>query len=192
MKESHVFDPKHIDVLEMEGRRIWQNPKEILETIEIKPDFVAADLGCGSGFFTVPLSQKVKKVYAIDIQKEMLEFLEKKIQGLKIKNIGLILSNEDEIPLENESVDILISINTLHEFDDKGRMIEEIRRVLRRYGKLLIVDFKKEDTGFGPPVAIRVSKEQAKSLFEKKGFTILKSEDLMYHYLLVLYEENLG
>jgi ubiquinone/menaquinone biosynthesis C-methylase UbiE len=122
----------------------------------------------------------------------MLEFLEKKIQGLKIKNIGLILSNEDEIPLENESVDILISINTLHEFDDKGRMIEEIRRVLRRYGKLLIVDFKKEDTGFGPPVAIRVSKEQAKSLFEKKGFTILKSEDLMYHYLLVLYEENLG
>ena len=192
MKKSHVFDPKHIDVLEMEERRIWQNPEEILETIEIKPDFVAADLGCGSGFFTIPLSQKVKKVYAIDIQKEMLEFLEQKIQRLKIKNIEPILSKEDEIPLENESIDLLMSINTLHEFGDKERMIEEMGRVLKLYGKLLIVDFKKEDTGFGPPVAIRVSKVQAKSLFEKKGFTILESKDLVYHYLLVFSKENLG
>lgn len=192
MKKSHVFDPKNIDVLEMEERRIWQNPEEILGTVEIKPDFVAADIGCGSGFFTVPLSQRVKKVYAIDIQKEMLEFLEQKTQKLKIKNIELILSKENEIPLKNESIDLLISINTLHEFYDKERMIEEMRKVLKLYGKALIVDFKKENTGFGPPIAIRVSKEQAKNLFDKKGFTFLKSKDLMYHYLLVFSKENLG
>jgi len=65
----------------MKERKIWQNPEEILGTVEIKPDFVAADLGCGSGFFTLPLSQKVKKVYGINIQKEMLESLEQKFKG---------------------------------------------------------------------------------------------------------------
>lgn len=100
MKKSHVFNPKNIDVLEMEERKIWQNPEEILGTVEIKPNFVAADLGCGSGFFTVPLSRKVKKVYGIDIQKEMLEFLEQKIRKLKIKNIEPRLSRKNEIPLK--------------------------------------------------------------------------------------------
>lgn len=190
MKKSHLFDPKNIDVLEMGERRIWQDPEEILGTIEIKPDFVAADLGCGSGFFTVPLSRKVKKVYGIDIQKEMLEFLEQKIRKLKIKNIEPLLLRENEIPLKNESVDLLVSMNTLHEFDDKERMIEEMRRVLKQGGKALIADFKKKNTGFGPPVAIRISKKQATSLFEKKGFTTLKKQDLTYHYLLVFSREN--
>jgi ubiquinone/menaquinone biosynthesis C-methylase UbiE len=190
MKKSHVFNPKNINVLEMEERKIWQNPEEILGTVEIKPDFVAADLGCGSGFFTVPLSRKVKKVYGIDVQKEMLDFLEQKIRKLKIKNIEPRLSRENEIPLENESVDILVSMNTFHEFDDKERMVEEMRRVLKQGGKVLIADFEKENRGFGPPVAIRVSKKQAISLFEKKGFTTLKKQDLMYHYLLVFSKEK--
>ena len=185
MKETHLFDPKNIDVLEMEDRKIWHNPNEILGIIEIKPEFVAADLGCGNGFFTVSLSRKARKVYGIDVQKEMVEFLEQKIWKLKIENIQPLLSKENEIPLGDESVDLLVSINTLHEFQNKERTIEEMRRVLKQGGKALIADFKKENTGFGPPVAIRVSRKQATNLFEKKGFTTLKKENLQYHYVLV-------
>ena len=158
--------------------------------IDLNRDYVAADLGCGSGFFTIPLSRRVKKVYAIDVQKEMLEFLKQKIQRQKIRNIELLLSGEDEIPLENESVDLLITVNTLHEFRDKEKMIGEMRRVLRRDGKAMIVDFKKEDTGFGPPVSIRVSREQANRLFEQNDFAVLKSQDLKYHYLMVFRRGN--
>lgn len=189
MKKSHVFNLNNIDVLEREARKTWQNPEEILGMVDIKPDFVAVDLGCGSGFFTAPLSKKVKKVYGIDVQKEMLKFLEQKIQKLKMKNIVLLLSKDYRIPLENESIDLLVSINTLHEFEDKRRMVEEIRMVLKLSGIVLIVDFKKENTGFGPPAAIRVSKKQATSLFEKKSFTTLETRDLMYHYLLVFSKE---
>ncbi len=192
MKKPRLFDPKSIDVLEVEERKIWQNPEEILKTIEIKPEFVVADLGCGSGFVTVPLSRKAMRVYGIDIQKEMLKFLENKIRKLKIENIKLLLSKENEIPLANESVDLLVSINALHEFGDKERMVEEIGRVLKPGGKVLIADFKKEKTGFGPPVALRVSRKQATNLFEKKGFTTLKRENLSYNYLLVFSKKNLG
>ena len=74
MKESHVFDPKHIGILDSEDRQTWQNPEEIMEVLELKPSSVVADLGCGNGYFTVPISRKVRKVYGIDVQKEMLEF----------------------------------------------------------------------------------------------------------------------
>ena len=185
MKRSHAFDPAHIDVLESEDRKIWQNPNKILGAVALQLEWVAADLGCGSGYFTVPLSLKVRKVYAIDVQKEMLNFLEDKMKRLKIENIELLLSDSDEIPLEDECVDFLISVNTLHEFGDGKTMISEMKRVMKRDGRLLIVDFKKEETGFGPPVGIRVSKEQAISLFEGKGFALSKSSDMPYHYLLV-------
>jgi len=95
-----------------------------LELIDLNPDYVVVDLGCGSAFFTVPLSRKVKKVYGIDVQKEMLAFLEQKIQRQKIGNIEPLLSGKDEIPLENESVDLLITVNTLHEIPNKKRLAQ--------------------------------------------------------------------
>jgi len=185
MRKPHLFDPKRIAILEMEDRKTWQHPERILAATEIKHHFVAADLGCGSGVFTIPLSRKVKKVYGLDVQTEMLELLREKIRKLKIKNIELRLSREDEIPLEKESVDLLMSINALHEFNDKQRMVEEMKRVLKQVGNALIVDFKRKNTGFGPPISIRLSKKKVISLFEENRFTTLKKQDLPYHYLLV-------
>jgi len=185
MKHSHVFDPEHVAVLEAEDRKVWQSPDEILNSVEMKPHFVAADLGCGSGYFTVPLARRVKKVYGIDVQREMLGFLEDKMKRLKVKNIEPLLSKPDEVPLEDESVDVLISVNTLHEFGDREKMIMEMRRVVKKCGKLLIVDFKREETGFGPPVRIRVSKASAIKLFEAKGVKLSSLKELPYHYLLV-------
>lgn len=184
MNSPHIFDPTHIAVLESEDRKIWQNPDKILGTIKLKPNWIAADFGCGTGYFTVLLAKKVKKVYAIDIQKEMLNFLEDKIKRLGISNIELRLSRPNEIPLEDEAVDFLMSVNTLHEFGDKTKMIEEMKRVVKHKGNLLIVDFKKEETGFGPHVRIRVAKEKAISLFEGNNFALLDTKDLPYHYLL--------
>jgi ubiquinone/menaquinone biosynthesis C-methylase UbiE len=185
MKQSHLFDPKHIAVLESEDRRMWQSPDVILSAAEVKPNFVVADLGCGSGYFTVPLAAKAKKVYGIDVQKEMIDFVREKIRRLKIKNVELLVSKPAEIPLENESIDLLLTVNTLHEFDDRERMIEEMKRVVKKGGKLLIVDFMKKETGFGPPVEIRMSKAKAVKFFEAKGFTLVEKRDLSYHYLLV-------
>jgi ubiquinone/menaquinone biosynthesis C-methylase UbiE len=185
MAESHIFDPKHIDALESEDRETWQNPEEIIELLVLKPSYVVADLGCGTGYFTIPLSRKVKKVYGIDIQKEMLTFLEQKIRKQNIGNIETLLSTENEIPLQNESIDLLLSVNTLHEFRDKDAIVREMRRVLRADGRAAIIDFKKEDTGFGPPVSIRLSTEQAKQLFKRNGLTALKTHDLKHHYLIV-------
>ena len=185
MKKSHLFNPEHIGVLESEDRKIWQSPEIILNAVEIKPHFIVADLGCGSGYFTLRLAEKAKKVYGIDVQKEMIDYVRTKIRKLKIKNAELLVSKPSEIPLGNESVDLLLTVNTLHEFDDKERMIKEMRRVVKKGGKILIVDFMKKETGFGPPVEIRVSKDKAVRLFEAESLALIEKRDLPYHYLLV-------
>jgi ubiquinone/menaquinone biosynthesis C-methylase UbiE len=180
-----LFNPENIAMLEMENRRVWEDPESVLGTIEIRPDSVAVDLGCGSGFFTVPLSRKAKKVYGVDVQKQMLELLEAKIRRLGITNIELRLATATDIPLKTEGVDLIVSINTLHEFERRTPMIEAMRRVLRPGGRALIVDFKRKETGFGPPVAIRVSEDEARRLFEMKGLGVLQKRDFPSHYLLV-------
>ena len=170
-------------------RKTWQNPDEIIEVLELKPSYVVADLGCGSGYFAVPISRKVKKVYGVDVQKEMLEYLEQRIHKQKIQNIKTLLSEENKIPLQNETVDLLFSANTHHEFRDKEKMIKEMQRVLRPKGQVAIVDFRKEATEVGPPVSVRVSKDQAEQLFENQGLTALKTRDLKYHYLIIFRKE---
>ena len=183
--ESHIFDPKNIEVLESEERKTWQNPDEILAQLELKPDYVVADLGCGSGYFSVPISQKVKRVYGIDVQQEMLDYLDQKVRKQRISNIETVLSHGNDIPLENESVDLLLTVNTLHEFRDKENTAKEIKRVLKHNGRAVIVDFVKKETSRGPPIKIRVSQQQAIELFEKEGLKFQKSHSLPYHYLLI-------
>lgn len=185
LNESNIFDAKHVEILESKNRKDWQNPKEIMNHLELKPSQIVADVGCGSGYFTVPISSKVKKIYAIDIQQEMLDHLEKKIRMLNIKNIEPLLSKDNKIPLQDENVDLLLSVNTLHEFQDKENMIKEIQRVIKHNGRAVIVDFKKENMEIGPPLAIRVSKDHATNLFEKQGLTVLKTHDLPNHYLII-------
>jgi ubiquinone/menaquinone biosynthesis C-methylase UbiE len=185
MKETHVFDAKNIAVLESEDRKTWQNVDEILGLIELKQNYLVADLGCGSGYFTIPISYKVKKIYGIDVQREMLDFLEQKINRYTLGNIELLLSKDDKIPLDDESMDLLITINTLHEFRTKEKVIEEIQRVLKTGGKAIVIDFKKKNMDFGPPPEIRISKIKAKQLFEEKGFKFVKSHELLYHYLII-------
>ena len=186
LNESNIFDAEHIEILESKNRQKWQNPKEIMKQLKLKPSQVVADVGCGSGYFTVPISRKVKKIYAIDIQQEMLDHLEKKIRMLNIKNIEPLLSKDNKIPLQDESVDLLLSVNTLHEFKDKENIINEMRRIIKHNGRAVIVDFTKENAEIGPPIAIRVSEDQAINLFEKQGLTVLKTHDLPNHYLFVL------
>jgi len=182
---SSIFNVKKIEFLQSNDRKTWQKPDEIMRYLELQLYHVVADLGCGTGYFSVPISSKVKKVYAIDIQKEMLDYLEIKIKKNHIKNIKTLLSKDDIIPLQNESVDVLLSVNTLHEFQNRDKIIKEIYRVIKKTGRIVIVDFKKESTNFGPAVNIRLSKKQAIGMFKEQGMRTEKIRNLPYHYLLV-------
>lgn len=183
---AHKFDAEKAEILESADRRKFLNPDSILEKAGIDSDTVFADLGCGSGYFTIPVSMIVKKVYAIDVQEKMLDILRKKTMKEKIGNIITVHSKESSIPLSDNLVDVLFMANVFHELDDRGSILSEVKRILRSMGRLIIIDWKKMEIDFGPPLEERLTANEVISICEDEGFRILERLDAgMYNYMLV-------
>ena len=183
---SHKFDAKKAEILDSIDRRKFLNPDSILEKAGFDSDTVLADLGCGSGYFTIPASLIVKKVYAIDVQQEMLDIVREKIRKEKLANIETLLSKESSIPLPDNSIDVLFIANVFHELDDRGAILNEAKRILSGQGRIIIIDWKKMEMDFGPPVEERLSDDEVISICESGGLRILeRMEAGVYNYMLV-------
>jgi len=190
----HKFSPSHAGLLDSQDRYALLEPEQILERAGIRRGMRVADVGAGSGFFTIPIAKMVGnegKVFAIDIQEGMIAILNEKIKRLKIKNVEALLSTEERIPLPDESVDLAFLAQTLHELEDYATL-EEIGRILKPRGTLAILEWKKDaDTNMGPPFEERLTQEQTIEIAEGAGFALKNLlENLSYHYLAIFVKQS--
>ncbi|CAG0960435.1 MAG: menaquinone biosynthesis methyltransferase [Candidatus Methanoperedens nitroreducens] len=182
----HKFDVKKAGILDDPERNQILNPEIILDKLELTGEMVIADLGCGTGFFSIPASKRVKKVFALDIQQEMLDILLDKIKKEKITNIQTLLSEESFIPLPDDSVDILLMVNVFHELGDKLSILKEVKRVITNKGRLMIIDWEKIEMEIGPPFEERFDEKEVIDICFTNGFKILEQSYAgPYNYLLV-------
>lgn len=173
----HKFNPEHAHNLNNPDRLGHEQPGTILKAAGIKQGMVVVDAGCGTGFYSLPLSQLVGEkgiVYAVDLSKDMLDMLKKEIEKHSVKNIKPVLSKEASIPLDNEIADIVINVNMLHEAYDKDAFIKELKRLMKSDARLLIIDHKKEPTPTGPPLEDRISYDDAFALLKKHFDIVVK------------------
>lgn len=131
----------------MEG---FLNPKEILKQLKLKEDMTAADFGSGSGGWVIPLAKKLEdgKVYAIDILEEPISALRARANLEKLSNIEIIQADveiKEGSTLAESSCDLVLMTNLLFEVDDKKTVIAEGRRVLKAGGRILVVDWQKDN-----------------------------------------------
>ncbi|WP_338602157.1 class I SAM-dependent methyltransferase [Sulfolobus tengchongensis] len=158
-------------------RRTFERPEEYLPSIFNGKRGVIVDYGCGNGFYCKYLLEYATKLYCIDINIVALEEVRKKFSN------AITLTNPKEIP--DQSVDFILFANSFHDIEDKEYVVNEVNRILKRDGRVIIIDWKKEDTGFGPPLSIRMSEEDYLMWF--KDFTIEKRfEPTPYHFGLVM------
>lgn len=184
---AHKFDAKKAGILDSPDRAQFLNPDSILEKLGLDREQMLVDLGCGTGFFSIPASKRVKKVFALDIQQEMLDILNEKIKKEKITNIEAILSEEFFIPLPDNSADVLIMANVFHELEERSSLLKQAKRVLRKNGKLVIIDWKKIEMDFGPPFGERLTEKDVIDIASANGFRILEQSNAgTYNYLLVM------
>ncbi len=165
---------------------------KVFDLLDLPQGIVFLDAGCGDGYFSLEASLRLgekSKIIAIDIHKESLEKLEKEIKERGIKNIETLIADiTKRLPLKNESVNIYFMSNVLHGFDEeeKQKVIEEAKRVLKKRGKIVVIEFKKEAMSIGPPFEIRISEEELTQLLEKYGFQLEKTYKVgSYNYLSV-------
>lgn len=155
------FNPKHAGHLDNDERKKNTDFEKLFSQIGIAQGQHIADVGAGTGFFSMPLSQAVGphgKVYAVDVAQEMLDKINTKIIDEGIENIVPVLSQEVEIPIEESTIDIVFTSAVFHEMRGSGT-INEIHRILKPGGKFIVIDWKKKSKG-GPPSFIKKKESQ--------------------------------
>ncbi len=173
---KHRFDPKNAHILDSKWRRKIFPPDKVIEFIEsLRPKKnVAFDVGAGSGYLTIPLARIFKKVYAVEISEEMAKILRKRVEEEGLLNVGIILS--DTPPDVDFKIDVVLFSNVLHEMESSEEYLEWASKA----DYVVVAEWKKGETEFGPPVGKRLSLEEIEKLSKLK---LVRSEELSYHYL---------
>jgi ubiquinone/menaquinone biosynthesis C-methylase UbiE len=171
-----------------EDRRKWQDPEAILAEIGLEPGMVFADLGCGEGFFTLPAARIVGPeglVYALDIDTEAIELLEQAADEEGLGNVTAVAGEGENAVLCEECADIVFFGTVLHDFTDAAMVLLNARKMIKPAGRLVNLDWKKEQTELGPPIEIRFDEDKASRLISEAGFQVEKIQDIgPYHYIV--------
>jgi ubiquinone/menaquinone biosynthesis C-methylase UbiE len=172
------------------------DPKDNIKQFGIQEGWHVADLGVGYGHYTYALSEAVGpdgKVFAIDIQKDMLERLKKEVEEKHIKNIEVIWGDVEIVggtKLRVDSLDALVISNVLFQIDSKAGMVHEASRVLKTGGKILLVDWSESFGGLGPQPGMVVDEATARRIFETGPFEYKKSIDAGEHHYGMVFEKK--
>lgn len=180
---------EYIKMLEDPARDEWQKPQEVVEKLGLKPGDIVADLGAGSGHFALRLARAVGpagKVYAVDIDSQLLEYLARRAKDERLENIQTVLADPHDPKLLPSSVDMIFICNTLHHISDRPKYYRLLARALKPGGRLVNIDFHKRPLPVGPPVEMKISKEAMIREVRSAGFRAVKGFGfLKYQYFLV-------
>jgi len=175
------------------GGNVLIDPQTIIEKCEIGDRMRVADLGCGgSGHFVFPIANVIGEngiIYAVDILKNNLANIDKRAKQENLKQIKTIWSNLEifkATKIENASLDVGLLINVLYQSNKREEMIREAIRMVKKGGKLLIVDWKNTRSPFGPSLEERVNKENLVIVCQRLGMELLEEFNTgEYHFGLV-------
>lgn len=174
--ENRVFNPDNKAILESPERYKILPPFKTLKVMCLKEDDIMIDIGCGTGYFTLPASEitgPLGRVIGVDISEEMLNEVRNKING-KGHNIELMLSDNITLPISDSHGTFALLVNVLHEADDMMAMLAEAKRVLKPGGRLAIIEWEKREMPLGPPVEHRLHHDELMRLVMDSGFKMAK------------------
>ncbi len=175
----------------MEGTGGFLHPEKIIKQLVLRDNMVVADFGSGHGYFTIPLAKMIPQgeIYALDVLKEALEAIESRAKIEKITNIKLIrcnLENLNGAKLDSDSVDLVVLANILFQTQKKAEIIQEAKRVLKKGGKAIIIDWIKGSSMAPKEGGWLIGKEKVRSLAEETGVDFVKELEMdNQHYGLV-------
>ena len=186
---GRLFPPEDLGLLEGPDRDAWQKPEQVMDALSISDGSKVADLGAGGGWFTVRLARRVGNngiVYAEDIQPEMVETIQRRVQREGFNNVQVILGVSDDPRLEGGELDAVLIVDAFREMDDPISLLRNAASAMAPSGRLGIVEFRKDGGGPGPPIEERVDPKDIIRAAESAGLQLTKRETLLpYQHLLI-------
>ncbi len=163
-----------------ETREQEENPAKLLAALELKPGQTVADIGCGNGYYTLLMARKVGpegRVYAVDIQPEMLQMLEERARAAGLDNIVPVLSSPADPKLPADAVDLILLVDVYHEFAYPEQMLAGMRTALSPDGVVALAEYRLEDPQIPIKLLHKMSKKQIRIEYESNGFELERQFD---------------
>jgi len=189
MHRLHQDSKAYISFLEDPKRDAYQKPHEVIMALGLKEGEIVADIGAGAGYFTFRLAQHVGqtgRVYAVDVNSDMILHLNRRIRDMQLKNVVTVLAAPDDPLLLDGSIDRFFICDTWHHIQQQTQYLALMKKMLKPGGQVIMIDFHKKDSQVGPPMEMRVAREDLVRQMESNGFRIAKEHMFLpYQYFLV-------
>ncbi|RPH66825.1 MAG: class I SAM-dependent methyltransferase [Burkholderiales bacterium] len=177
---AHVFDdPK---------RDAWQKPHEVIQALALAPDATVADIGAGTGYFAVRLANMLPtgRVYAVDIEPDMVRYLAERAKREKRDNMVALAGAPDDPRLPGK-VDLILMVNVFHHVDDRARYFRRLSASLKPGGRVAIIDYR-PDSPEGPPKAARIAADRVIAELASAGYTLAQEHRFLPNQYFLVFE----
>lgn len=187
---------EEVNLYESADRVIWQKPDLVVDQLGDIDGKVVADLGAGTGYFSRRIAYKGAKVIAIDIDPKAIRWMEEQKSRFPVElrdRLIIRMAEADDPKLETDEVDIVLLVNTYSYIRDRVNYFTRLRNAIRQGGSVVIIDFKKKETRFGPSLDERIGHEEIIDELEKAGYRItsVDQHSLEYQYIIKADEAQL-
>ena len=181
------------DWLDRADREAREQPEKVLDWINIRPGSTVADVGAGTGYFTVRLSKRVGdkgEVIATELQPEMLRLLDHRVSEAKLTNVKLIRSTEHQAKLPERCCDLVLMVDVYHELTDPPGVMAGVRRALQPSGRLVLVEYKGEDPNIAIKPEHKMTLAQLRRELEALGFVFFLSFEELPDQRVVIFTRD--
>ncbi len=188
VSETEEFESE-AKAYESADRVIWQKPDLVIEQLGNVNGKVVADLGAGTGYFSRRIAYKGAKVIAIDVDPRAIQWMEAqkaKFPAELQERLVIRQAQMNDPQLRPNEVDIVLLVNTYSYISDRIPYFTKLNEAIRKGGSIIIIDFKKKDTPFGPPIEERIDAADVQAELKEAGYSIAKvdTSSLAYQYII--------
>ena len=168
-------------VLEDPSRDAWQKSEAVVKALDLEPRDTVADIGAGTGYFARRFAPHVHKVYAVDIDETLLAIARSKAP----MNLQTVLAAPDDPRLPPQSVDMIFFCDVLHHIENRPAYYAKLAKILKPGGRVVVIDFFKKPLAVGPPVSMKLSRQEVITEFHNADFILSKELNILpYQYFL--------
>jgi ubiquinone/menaquinone biosynthesis C-methylase UbiE len=186
---EHRFDDpeRYAKSFDDPARDEWQMPVRVIDALALTPGQVVADIGAGTGYFTVRLAKAATrpKVYAVDIEPRMVDYVRQRAAKEGLTQVVALQASATS-PNLPEPVDVVLVVDTYHHIPNRPAYFRELRKSMKPSGRLAIIDFRKGAPS-GPPEEFRFTPEQITAELKQAGFSLQAQHDFLPRQLFLIY-----